>query len=272
MNCTVAISVSTTYHRINYLEKFLESNHKALSKFDEVILIIQGKTDKNVIDELLQRHSFIFYYLEEKLGISSSRNLGLRVCRSSHIWFMDDDTIIDEDAYDEILSAINKENSEALLFQIECSNANRLYKKYRNIKNQKLLAVNASSIEIVVDISFLVKEEIYFQENMGIGTSINSSEENFFLLDIVNAGGKIRREKKVIVKHPCGEKHRKDCWSQHGVIAARAIIARKVGGLLGFIICLRWCYLYFKVSGIRFSKLLFLEYLKDRGTNFVKTK
>ena len=90
---TITIAISTIAENFDtFINNFRFSS---CLDADEVIIIIQGRVDKSKINKL--NKNFIVV-LDDGIGISRSRNIGISYASSDYIWFMDDDISLNHDA------------------------------------------------------------------------------------------------------------------------------------------------------------------------------
>lgn len=86
----------------NCLESVLLSTTKVST---EIIIIDNGSTDntKNYLEEYRSPEKDIFVQFNNKnLGVAAARNIGLQKSKGRYIWILDDDTIVNGEAFDEM--------------------------------------------------------------------------------------------------------------------------------------------------------------------------
>ena len=89
--------VITTCNRNDYLLEALDSVYKQTLSASEVIVIDDGNTKKEFIDNLILKYSSIKYIKNEvPQGANYSRNLGAKEAKGQYVAFMDDDDIWQE--------------------------------------------------------------------------------------------------------------------------------------------------------------------------------
>ena len=108
-------------------------------------------------DNIFKKYNVI---IEKKIGLSVSRNLGIKHSSWEYIWFMDDDIILNNDAVTTVKKSLNKNHPDVLTVRTLFDNDSP-YKNYINrISMKKLDIVNISSVEIIVSRSKLIKCKI----------------------------------------------------------------------------------------------------------------
>ncbi|EHE7895076.1 TPA: glycosyltransferase [Vibrio parahaemolyticus] len=221
---------------VSTVEKNLD---RSLEIFDEdfiknrdldLLIICQGDFLENSFEVV----DGINVYYQSERGLSKSRNLAIEKSKGKYIWFLDDDVFISKEFVFKFIS--EKKYEQDLIFgRIKCSNAELMYKKYsrKRLKRHDMLKV--SSIEIIANKDFIIKRNVKFDVNLGLGATFPSGEENVFLLDCYNHSPVITDLIDVIVYHPCFENKRtpKKLWALKGYPESKKIIATKLGGPFG---------------------------------------
>lgn len=110
-----------TYNVEEYIEECLNSLLPQLGEDCELIIVDDSSTDQTaakvlslITPEMISRYSinkeaenyFKFYMRKENKGVSSSRNLGLKVATGEYVAFIDADDIVDEKYIKNIFAAI----------------------------------------------------------------------------------------------------------------------------------------------------------------------
>jgi hypothetical protein len=242
MKLTIAVSTlnSNVSKAINIFKNLLPDPDFSL------VIVCQGANEEyeQIIDTENGCKVRVLYFRSK--GLSRSRNIILGLVDSGYIWFLDDDVEIAADALGTIRLVTEKVPAPVMLGQISCSDCKGMYKDYRSSRSGIRGALRASSIEVIVDIDFITKNRISFDERLGLGAKYPSGEENAFLLEIVRKGGKIVEIGVPIVKHPCLQQERNPSilWSNHNILIAKGLLSSKAG-VAGILIMF---YLMFKIS------------------------
>ena len=110
---------------------------------------------------------------------------------------------------------------------------------WKNYSNKKKLgrinSLRVSSVELVASRSFIKKNSIRFNKNLGLGSNYPSTEENIFYLDIFDTGGLVSHYPEFLIKHEYINRkaiHFKDEF----ILKAKGAFCRRYGGLVGFMI------------------------------------
>ena len=123
---TVIIPV---FNRENSIEKTIESVQRQICKDFSILIIDDGSKDgsKDKIFKLMEKYENIDYKYKENGGVSSARNLGIKLSQSKYISFLDSDDFYDRNFIGEMLTSIkeNKSDMSACGFCVKDENGKR---------------------------------------------------------------------------------------------------------------------------------------------------
>lgn len=253
----LTICVSTVYEK----KERVWSVFKDLNAVDNVecLAIVQRSPEDKAYVE-----GGVKVYEVTSSGLSKSRNIGLKSALGKYVWIMDDDVVIKSGDLDYVISQIKSCLADVFIGKIRCSDKSGFYKNYRRKRKGKLGALRVSSIEIIVRRSCVVKE-IYFDESMGLGTNYPSGEEALFLLSLYDHGYQFKYLNHDVAAHPCMIE-RKDLsvtWDNEGILKSKGIVARRFGGIVGFLLVIRWSLRAVLISKKAYSgRVMLFEYIK----------
>lgn len=80
-----------TYNRADFLVNTIESIKQQTVKVDEIIIIDDGSTDNT--KDILKDYSDLIYQYQDNSGVSSARNLGIKLALNEWICFLDSDDL-----------------------------------------------------------------------------------------------------------------------------------------------------------------------------------
>lgn len=206
----------------------------------DVVLVVQ----KSDIYKLVNIEGVQVVYSRE-VGLSKSRNIGLKMTNSSYVWLIDDDIGVDKSNLEIVLNKLKIEKPDIYIGRIGCSDMDGYYKNYNKIKKiHRLSMLRISSIEIILRKNFVLNSNIKFNENIGLGTEYPSGEENVFLLDCFDSGARMLVGNEIIAYHPCSFPHGRLSrnWMNPGIPKSKGVIARRIGGVSGFALLVRWVF------------------------------
>ena len=227
---SITVSISTIAEN---LEEFISSFFfQPLEDADEVIIIIQGIKGKNPQPEL-KNYTIIY---DDQLGLSRSRNIAIENSKCDFIWFLDDDVEL-------ISNCINKLKNNLELNNYPSLQTVRMSylddSPYKNYTNKKILgrlgSLKVSSVELVVAKHFVLKNNIRFNEGLGLGSRFPSVEENIFYLDVFDKGGSIVHFPEVLLKHEFIDRKAVH-FSNTAILKAKGMFCFRYGGFVGFLI------------------------------------
>ena len=144
--------------------------------------------------------------LSQKIGTSNSRNLAIESAAGTYLWSLDDDTRVPLDAVQRLIGILEKKPAaEAFTIRIGClEDESRLYKDYdRWIPNQRLGTLRSSMIEMLMNRAFIIEHAVRLPLDMGLGTDQPCGDESMFLMQILDAGGRLQHLPYVSVYHTC---------------------------------------------------------------------
>lgn len=167
-------------HDFNYLIVHQITNNKDYSFYINSIL------NKNVR-----------YISSNEIGLSKSRNIAIKNTHSDYIWIMDDDVTILDDAQEKINSLIS-ENQNCDMFILN----HKPVKKNKTSYINEYSAMSVSSIDMLIKRNSIINNNISFNENFGLGTSLPSGEEYIFTIEMLRKKLTIIKTKDIFSFHP----------------------------------------------------------------------
>ena len=249
---TLSIIISALGPNLNKINHWISS--EILEKVNEIIIVVQNskgyEKEINTLENLGCK-----LIIDNKIGLSRSRNIGIKNSTSDYFWILDDDIYTDKAMIDSIIDSIENNISDIYTFRIAKNKEGELYKKYLNKRHiDKLHILKVSSIEIVISKKMIDKHSILFNEKFGIGAKYPICEESLFLLECLNYGLKIIHIPKVIVVHEALSARFKPI--ANNALIAQGYLCKKIG-VIGFALIIRW---YFRII-IKYRKIFAIKYL-----------
>ncbi|MDO6610115.1 glycosyltransferase family 2 protein [Shewanella sp. 1_MG-2023] len=239
-NKSLTLAVSTMENGLHNAMEIFRSLPIEMYENVEVVIVCQGKLDKVVT---YNSPVFCKVIFTNSLGLSKSRNIAIKNSRADHIWFLDDDVILKNDfIYSLIKNGLDKQF--VYFCCIYCSDDKKFYKEYREPRINKLSLLKVSSVEIIAPTSVIFRENIKFDEHLGLGARYPSGEENDFLLKLFDVGVGFTETNEIGLFHPCHELKRdpRKLWMKNGYPESKGLLASRFGLLIGSALCLRWSY------------------------------
>lgn len=164
------------------------------------VLIINQTSEESILTSENENIKIINSF--EK-GLCKSRNLAIQNAVKEIIVITDDDVVFKPNFEEEIVTAFNKLECDAINFQIERIE-NQLYRKYSNKIKSKLNwfeLLNTYSVEMVLKRQSVIKKQLKFNENFGLGSIFSFGEEAIFLANAKKKKLKLGYFPKPIVIH-----------------------------------------------------------------------
>lgn len=219
------------------------------SVFSNFSILIINQTNENcwLISEFPKVRVINSY----EIGLSKSRNLGIKNTIGKIILIADDDVVFLENLEQNILKAYNEnQNVTAICFQT-ITKEGYLYSKYPKIKkelsNRKLSKV--LSIELTCKVEDLKKSNCVFNEFFGLGSKFQDSETFFFLKSIRHKKLKVIFQPLSIVIHQSFSSS--DDASSDRVIYARMAGFYKSRGIVAYLLLFK--YMFFLIRRYNLS-------------------
>lgn len=194
----LTVLISTLNEGILGLEKVVAIVHPQVC-----YLVIHQNLERISIPEFLNRTDIEVITSYTK-GLSKSRNLGIKHCKTPYALIADDDVRYFEDSFDTIIKTFeNRADLDLAMFKIKTPPGDPEYKKYP--ENAYVLKEEShifSSIEIAFRLSSIRQHKIKFDRRFGLGSYIPRGEELFFVLDTISKKLHCMYFPYFIVEHP----------------------------------------------------------------------
>lgn len=212
MSETVGVVIPTILNDFATIERTLSSIVSQKTLPNEVVISVQTFACDESDIEKLQNYvnsnevlkNITKISVTDTKGLSVNRNNGLEQVNSDILVFLDDDTELLEEAIEDIQNAFSENNdAQAITFKTLDENG-KDRKKYQpdTFQRNKFSIMGVSSIEVAVRNDFIRKHNIKFNEDFGIAAKFPIAEENLFMNDILESGGKVLFLPVNINKHP----------------------------------------------------------------------
>ena len=175
---------------------FLFSDYK---KFN--ILIVNQTTQNCLLQSDNERIKVLNVF---ETGLAKSRNLALINATKKLLVFTDDDVVFQQKFDKKIIKAFNHyKNHDGFRFQYLNSQGNlaKKYPKEFQSKLTKFEILNTSSVELVFKRESLIKANMQFDENFGLGAKFFMGEEAIFVSDGIKNGLKMGFVPEKLLSH-----------------------------------------------------------------------
>ena len=176
--------ICATLGKENNLFKLCESLQSQNYKKFELIICDQNKENFNRVT-IKKFKKIKIKFLKTKIGLSKSRNQGIKVASGDFFIFLDDDILLKKNYLKKINLYLNKTNCDILCYKVKNLNKKNLL-NYPNFN--KYLLNQYEIFNYISSVSFVIKnyKSLNFDENIGLGSKskYQSGEETDLILKI----------------------------------------------------------------------------------------
>lgn len=195
--CNLTIIISTFNERILHVENAVKIVHPQI----KYLIIHQNKASVKV-PLFLQRDDIKIINTITK-GLSKSRNIGIKNCKTKYALIADDDVEYIEEALEKVLEIMKDDAPDFASFKVKTPNDEPEFKNYPSEKHLfKNSYIPVASIEILLNINAIKNKQIAFDERFGLGTKLRQGEEEIFIQDLIRKGFNGIFYPLFLVKHP----------------------------------------------------------------------
>lgn len=203
---------------------------------DDILIIICCQFhDESYTDERLASLKNICIVYKREKGLSKSRNVLLNEAyanEADYLIISDDDVCYDNEGLHKLHAYLNLPGNDSYHYQFQSCDENKVLRKNykKNSFNIKIKDVfRVSSIEMCININEVMKDNIMFDEDFGLGTKYPAGEEPIFLSDTLKANHKIKFIPITITIHPLESSGMKLFTDEDALFARGAIFRRTAG-------------------------------------------
>ncbi len=152
------------YNVKEYIAKCLDSLLEQTYEELEILCIDDGSTDGSgeILDIYAQKDDRIKVYHQSNQGVSSARNMGLKISRGEYFGFVDPDDYVDKSMYQELFTAMEKWDADI----VGCSHY--VVKKTKSVPMTNFRKVPEYGIPTKKFLKYIYKRDIY----KGVGSYI----------------------------------------------------------------------------------------------------
>ena len=191
------------------------------------------------VDKINKLNKNFIVVLDDGIGISRSRNIGISYASSDYIWFMDDDISLNHDAIPTVKKYMQRYKADIFTIRTLCLSTGDPYKVYPNKdKLTRCNIIGISSVEIIASRQLLINSKVTFNESLGLGTKYPSCEENIFLLDLYDLGAHLMHIPEFVQKH-APFNYRK-AFTNPKTLFAKGVFCKRYNGMTGFLLIFYW--------------------------------
>lgn len=180
------------YNSEDTIKETIESVEKQTSDSFKILIIDDGSTDngKEIVNKLNLKYKNIDYVYKENGGVSSARNLGIKLADTDYVSFLDSDDLYHRDFVKSMLENITKDDADVSFcsYYMYYPNKMRMARssfKDRNIALEYIKGNNSTHTScFVLSRDFLINNKIEFDETISWG------EDVYFFLKCLTISGR----------------------------------------------------------------------------------
>ncbi len=178
---TIGIIVPN-YNSGIYIKKCLDSLLEQEYKVNEIIVVDDCSIDesKEIVKEYAEKIDNIHLLENEKnMGVSYSRNRGIRYAKSEYIMFCDSDDWYEKQATKKMMEKVEKDSADFVLagYYITYKDGRKMEVKYNNLNNIEIDKETTISYLPITSSSKLIKKSIFVEHNIKYPDGIKNCEE-----------------------------------------------------------------------------------------------
>ncbi|MCI9452731.1 MAG: glycosyltransferase [Dorea sp.] len=115
MNLTAIVPV---YNVERYLEDCIDSLISQTEKFDEIILVNDGSTDKSqeICEKYCSQYPYITLFTQQNQGLSAARNAGLEKAAGDYVIFVDSDDYVSRETVKKLKESLCRYQTDLLYY------------------------------------------------------------------------------------------------------------------------------------------------------------
>lgn len=187
------------YNVEKYILKTVESIENQDYENIEIILIDDGSPDNSgkIIDELAQKNDKIICIHKENGGVSSARNVGLKISTGEYVTFVDGDDWVEPNYISYLLKLAEKNKCEIGMnknnyseYNVHSSNREYIVKAEKAIEYIYLGNIFVAVWNKIYKMSFLKDNNIFFDEKVWYGEGMLFNIDCLQVVDNVAIGEK----------------------------------------------------------------------------------
>lgn len=160
---TIAVSVITPVYKtpLNYFRECLDSLHNQTMLNAEFIIVFDGEDHQllTFCEDYKKKDSRFKLYIQPHVGVSATRNFGIKQATGEYITFVDADDRIDRKCCQDTYDYAKKNNSDIVLFD---------YAPISNQYQEKYFSNNSISLLSSLEIKYLLEQVIRLTDEKNV--------------------------------------------------------------------------------------------------------
>lgn len=177
MNNVLTIAISAVS---NTAKQVIENLPSPITEINYVVVVQLGYFENEI------HRPDIKVVLDDKVGVSRSRNLALANSESDFTLFSDDDIKLNAIELSQLVQILKTQSNDCFLLDVELKNGDKVFKYDKIVPLAKREALLCWAVRLCLRTNFA--KTIGFNEKISIGTDIPLGEETIFTFEAMNAG------------------------------------------------------------------------------------
>lgn len=185
MDNNIILSIIVPVYNVEkYLDTCLKSIIDNYEEGIEIILIDDGSKDRSdaICDEYAKKYEYIKVKHKENGGLSSARNVGIKVAKGKYIWFVDSDDYVKAESISEIIKMAKNDTDLILTSHCNVFPDGTSIETYLDEPTENILPYeyfyNIGSASYAA-VRFIAKKELIIRENIFFTEGIYHEDEEW---------------------------------------------------------------------------------------------
>ena len=199
----ISLIVTTQGNRNTEFSRLLHSLENQESEDFELVVVDQS-SDGIAIEMASASHiKSIGVFVGRQVSLSKARNIGLEHATAEFVGFPDDDCWYPRTLISEVESKFRTDGVDCVTCNCFDPNENRYLSK-RQAKRDELVISDFNAVKYIMSIGIFCKrsEELFFDEEFGVGAKWGAGEESDLIFRLLKANQRIKYYRRILVYHP----------------------------------------------------------------------
>ena len=125
------------YNGSKHIKSCLEGIMQQTYQEAEIIVLNDGSIDntESILNTIIKENKNIKVINKNNTGVSDTRNLGIKIATGEYILFLDSDDFLEKNAIEKMISKVDNENIDMLVFGFKVLGCNNRLNDTNNLKN-----------------------------------------------------------------------------------------------------------------------------------------
>lgn len=187
------------YNRENTIRETIESIENQTRNDFYILVVDDGSKDnaEKIINEFNKKYNNIKYVYKENGGVSSARNLGIKLSKTKYISFLDSDDLYDKEFVKVMLDDISQKDKDLSFCSYYYYNGKNTNKTISSFSDKNLVAEYLKGNNSTNMNCFVFKRKYLIENDLRFDESISWGEDMYFLLKCM----KLTNNISVVNKH-----------------------------------------------------------------------